>query len=110
MHGPSLHLHGELPAEPVWVLADPLRLKQILSNLISNAIKFTDRGEVQASLLLPNVADHGMLAITLNVRDTGIGISPADQARLFNAFVQADGPRARQGQAWGWSSAVPWPN
>ena len=42
----GLHLQGELPAEPVWVLADPLRLKQILSNLISNAIKFTDRGEV----------------------------------------------------------------
>ncbi|NWL06010.1 transporter substrate-binding domain-containing protein [Pseudomonas hunanensis] len=97
----SLHLHGEMPAEPVWVLADPLRLKQILSNLISNAIKFTNRGEVQASLLLPNVADHGMLAITLNVRDTGIGISPADQARLFNAFVQAEGPRTRQGAGLG---------
>lgn len=79
----SLHLHGEMPAEPVWVLADPLRLKQILSNLISNAIKFTNRGEVQASLLLPNVADHGMLAITLNVRDTGI-----DQPRRPGPAVQ----------------------
>ncbi|HDS1765060.1 transporter substrate-binding domain-containing protein [Pseudomonas putida] len=96
-----LHLQGELPAEPVWVLADPLRLKQILSNLISNAIKFTDRGEVQACLLLPKVAGHGNLAIELNVRDTGIGISPADQARLFNAFVQVDGPRARQGAGLG---------
>ncbi|MFV3289927.1 transporter substrate-binding domain-containing protein [Pseudomonas sp. NY11955] len=96
-----LHLHGELPGEPVWVLADPLRLKQILSNLISNAIKFTDRGEVQASLLLPKVAGHGTLAIELNVRDTGIGISPADQARLFHAFVQAEGPRARQGAGLG---------
>ncbi len=97
----GLHLHGELPAEPVWVLADPLRLKQILSNLISNAIKFTDRGEVQACLLLPKVAGQGVLAIELNVRDTGIGISPADQARLFSAFVQADGPRARQGAGLG---------
>lgn len=97
----GLHLQGELPAEPVWVLADPLRLKQILSNLISNAIKFTDRGEVQACLLLPKVAGHGNLAIELNVRDTGIGISPADQARLFNAFVQVDGPRARQGAGLG---------
>ena len=83
------------------MLADPLRLKQILSNLISNAIKFTDRGEVQACLLLPKVAGHGVLAIELNVRDTGIGISPADQARLFSAFVQVDGPRARQGAGLG---------
>ncbi|MFK3819260.1 transporter substrate-binding domain-containing protein [Pseudomonas sp. NPDC089407] len=97
----GLRLHGELPAEPVWVLADPLRLKQVLSNLISNAIKFTDRGEVQASLLLPKVAGHDALAIELDVRDTGIGISPADQARLFSAFVQADGPRARQGAGLG---------
>ena len=97
----GLHLHGELPAAPVWVLADPLRLKQVLSNLISNAIKFTDRGEVQASLLLPTVAGHSMLAVELNVRDTGIGISPADQARLFSAFVQVDGPRARQGAGLG---------
>ncbi|MBF8669145.1 transporter substrate-binding domain-containing protein [Pseudomonas putida] len=97
----GLHLHSELPAAPVWVLADPLRLKQVLSNLISNAIKFTDRGEVQASLLLHSPSDADILAVELNVRDTGIGISPADQARLFNAFVQADGPRARQGAGLG---------
>ncbi|CAI3804124.1 Virulence sensor protein BvgS [Pseudomonas sp. MM221] len=97
----GLHLHAELPAEPVWVLADPLRLKQVLSNLISNAIKFTDRGEVQASLLMASADEHNNLPIELCVRDTGIGISPADQARLFNAFVQADGPRARQGAGLG---------
>lgn len=97
----GLHLHSELPAAPVWVLADPLRLKQILSNLISNAIKFTDRGEVQANLLLTSAAKHSGLPIELSVRDTGIGISPDDQARLFNAFVQAEGPRARQGAGLG---------
>lgn len=96
----GLHLHSELPAAPVWVLADPLRLKQVLSNLISNAIKFTDRGEVQASLQF-SAHDTERLAVVLSVRDTGIGISPADQARLFNAFVQADGPRARQGAGLG---------
>lgn len=97
----GLHLHSELPAAPVWVQADPLRLKQVLSNLISNAIKFTDSGEVQASLLLPSPTDTDSLAVELSVRDTGIGISPADQARLFNTFVQADGPRARQGAGLG---------
>lgn len=96
----GLHLHSELPAAPLWVLADPSRLKQVLSNLISNAIKFTDRGEVQASLLLL-ACDSDQLTVELTVRDTGIGISPADQARLFNAFVQADGPRARQGAGLG---------
>lgn len=97
----GLHLHSELPAAPVWVLADPLRLKQVLSNLISNAVKFTDRGEVHACLLLPTPPDNDQLAVELTVRDTGIGISPADQARLFNTFVQADGPRARQGAGLG---------
>ncbi|MEW4950852.1 transporter substrate-binding domain-containing protein [Pseudomonas asiatica] len=97
----GLHLHSELPVAPVWVLADPLRLKQVLSNLISNAIKFTDSGEVQASLLLPSPTDTDSLTVELSVRDTGIGISPADQARLFNTFVQADGPRARQGAGLG---------
>ena len=97
----GLHLHAALPAEPVWVLADPLRLKQILSNLISNAIKFTDRGEVQASLLIPPIGGGSSQSIDLSVRDTGIGISPVDQARLFNTFVQADGPRARQGAGLG---------
>ncbi len=72
-----------------------------MSNLISNAIKFTDSGEVQASLLLPPPTDTDSLAVELSVRDTGIGISPADQARLFNTFVQADGPRARQGAGLG---------
>ncbi|UPK88901.1 transporter substrate-binding domain-containing protein [Pseudomonas sp. A2] len=97
----GLHLHSELPVAPVWVLADPLRLKQVLSNLISNAIKFTDSGEVQASLLLPSPTDTDSLTVELSVRDTGIGISQADQARLFNTFVQADGPRARQGAGLG---------
>ncbi len=98
----GLHLYSELPDASVWVEADPLRLKQVLSNLISNAIKFTDRGEVQASLrLLAADTDAAPLTVELTVRDTGIGISPADQARLFNAFVQADGPRARQGAGLG---------
>ncbi|MGS7249641.1 transporter substrate-binding domain-containing protein [Pseudomonas anuradhapurensis] len=102
----GLHLYSELPDASVWVEADPLRLKQVLSNLISNAIKFTDRGEVQASLRLlaadtDTDTDTAPLTVELTVRDTGIGISPADQARLFNAFVQADGPRARQGAGLG---------
>ncbi len=97
----GLHLHSALPASPAWVLADPLRLKQVLSNLISNAIKFTERGEVHASLTLSPPDSNGDLQVELCVRDSGIGISPEDQARLFNAFAQAHGPRARQGAGLG---------
>ncbi|WP_449432847.1 transporter substrate-binding domain-containing protein [Pseudomonas putida] len=97
----GLQLHGKLPTGPIWVLADPLRLKQVLSNLLSNAIKFTERGEVQASLLVDPQHAGGALLVELCVRDSGIGISVADQARLFSAFAQADGPRARQGAGLG---------
>ncbi|MGX1022065.1 two-component system sensor histidine kinase EvgS [Pseudomonas sp. Y3 TE3536] len=97
----GLHLHSALPTSPGWVMADPLRLKQVLSNLISNAIKFTERGEVHVSLILSPADAKSDLQVELCVRDTGIGISPKDQARLFNAFAQADGPRARQGAGLG---------
>lgn len=97
----GLHLQGELPDEPQWVLADPLRVKQIVSNLLSNAIKFTDRGDVMARLAFkPSTAANTAL-VELGVSDTGIGIAPQDQARLFNTFTQASGPRASQGAGLG---------
>ena len=97
----GLYLQSELPAGPVWVLADPLRIKQILSNLLSNAIKFTDRGEVHTSLQLQPTTTGDDIQVELCVRDTGIGIGVADQARLFSAFAQAEGPRAHQGAGLG---------
>jgi len=95
----GLHLQSQLPASPLWVLADPLRVKQILSNLLSNAIKFSDRGEVHTSLTTQGADSN--LHVVLCVRDTGIGITTIDQRRLFNAFSQADGPRASQGAGLG---------
>ena len=72
------------------VLIDPLRFKQILTNLISNAIKFTQQGQVTLELnLLPtNTADQ--VELKLSVKDTGIGISKGDQARLFEPFAQVE--------------------
>ncbi|MHC8345007.1 transporter substrate-binding domain-containing protein [Pseudomonas sp. RT6P73] len=71
------------------VLIDPLRFKQILSNLLSNAIKFTDEGEVGLSVrAAPGVCGE-RLAIHVQVKDTGIGISAKDQERLFSPFGQA---------------------
>lgn len=71
------------------VLIDPLRFKQIVSNLLSNAIKFTDQGEVRLSVSGEPDVEHGRLGICLRVEDTGCGISPEDQRRLFSPFTQA---------------------
>lgn len=78
------------PYLPRRVLADPLRVKQVLLNLLSNAIKFTPAGKVWLTVRL--VGDgHG---VELAVHDTGVGISPEDQAKVFDAFTQAHGEGA----------------
>jgi signal transduction histidine kinase/CheY-like chemotaxis protein len=76
------------------VLVDPLRLQQILNNLVSNAIKFTSHGSIEifADLL---ERKEGADVVRISVVDTGIGISPEAQAALFQPFVQADGDITR---------------
>ena len=70
------------------MLIDPTRFKQVLSNLLSNAIKFTREGEVSLTLsVVPGLSGH--LGVNVRIEDTGIGISAADQKRLFSPFVQA---------------------
>ncbi|ENO84562.1 ATP-binding protein, partial [Thauera linaloolentis] len=79
---------------PTQLVGDPLRLRQILINLLGNAVKFTERGEVllQASLHAADDADAaaGSAALRLSVHDTGMGIAPAQQAMLFQPFSQGD--------------------
>ena len=72
------------------VLIDPLRFKQILTNLISNAIKFTQHGQVTLELNLLPTGTADQLELQLSVKDTGIGISERDQARLFEPFAQVE--------------------
>ncbi|MGE7955825.1 transporter substrate-binding domain-containing protein [Pseudomonas sp. NPDC089530] len=80
------------------VLIDPLRFKQILSNLLSNAIKFTDEGEVRLSVQAVLSACGERLAIHVQVKDSGIGISAEDQELLFNPFGQArNNPQSARG-------------
>ncbi|WP_440784159.1 transporter substrate-binding domain-containing protein [Pseudomonas syringae] len=85
------------------VLIDPLRFKQILSNLVSNAIKFTRYGQVKISLQAPDTPDPQQLQVHITVQDSGIGISVEDQQRLFEPFAQADntGQMARTGAGLG---------
>lgn len=74
---------------------DPLRLKQVLMNVISNAIKFTDRGEVVVKMIRLS-QDKDQMMLRFEVSDTGIGISPEKMPLLFNAFSQADGSTTRK--------------
>lgn len=76
------------------VLIDPMRFKQILSNLVSNAIKFTQEGQVAIRLDVEEEKD-ARLAVKLLVTDTGAGIAPDDQAKLFAPFVQAGSGQGR---------------
>ncbi|MFN3513606.1 MAG: ATP-binding protein [Phenylobacterium sp.] len=80
------------PVAPRWVEGDPARLRQILMNLVSNAIKFTQTGEVRVSIV-PG-ATPGLVAFV--VADTGSGMDEATQARLFQGFVQGDSSIARR--------------
>ena len=79
----------------LMILGDPHRFTQIISNLISNAVKFTEQGQVTVSLS-HTVQEDGQIRVRCTVQDTGIGISEAEAQRLFSAFSQADISMARR--------------
>ena len=91
-----LTLFADPPGDgPDWLTGDPTRVRQILFNLVGNAIKFTDRGFVRVSADSHTQPD-GDVAVTLVVTDSGIGIDAAEQARLFEPFTQADSSTTRR--------------
>jgi signal transduction histidine kinase/CheY-like chemotaxis protein len=81
---------------PDSLVGDPHRLRQILVNLISNAIKFTNRGEVVVRVERTRLREDGQATLRFSVIDTGIGIAPEKQATIFKAFTQGDGSTTRQ--------------
>lgn len=94
----GVHLNLELPADLAnrMVRGDPVRLGQILLNLAGNAVKFTDAGGSVTLRAFVQRERRDRLRIRMEVQDTGIGIQPQDQKRLFMAFEQADGSTTRR--------------
>jgi PAS domain S-box-containing protein len=91
----GLELKVEAAEADYWVEADPLRVRQAFFNLIGNAVKFTNAGHILARLTISDGED-GRRQVRLDVEDTGIGMTPATQARLFERFHQAEGDAARR--------------
>jgi PAS domain S-box-containing protein len=89
----SLQVEHVFPL-PKTIRTDPIRLRQILMNLIGNAIKFTERGTVLVTVRLSG--DAARRRVEFAVQDTGIGIAPDEAARLFEPFTQADASTARR--------------
>jgi signal transduction histidine kinase/DNA-binding response OmpR family regulator len=96
-HRKALELTARVaPDVPEQVVADAERIRQILVNLIGNAMKFTSAGEIAVDVSLASPPDAAAPTLAFSVRDTGIGIPEAKQARVFNAFEQADAGVTRE--------------
>ena len=95
-HRKGLELNPVMPLDlPVALCGDEARLRQILVNLIGNAIKFTETGEVIVRLLLQSMSAQAV-RLRFEIIDTGIGISPEQQLRIFESFSQADSSTTRR--------------
>ncbi len=100
LEGKSLRLINLLPQDLPLVEADEDRISQVIHNLVGNAIKFTDSGQITLE------GSWDARQVTLTVRDTGIGISPEHQERIFQAFEQVDGSIQRQYAGTGLGLAI----
>ncbi|MFK7859995.1 MAG: ATP-binding protein [Granulosicoccus sp.] len=91
--GLELDILSSLPRK---IIADPSRLRQIIINLVGNAIKFTEKGQVTIKLSTGEQKDSALPLIHIDVEDSGIGMTPDQQARIFEAFSQADNSISRR--------------
>jgi len=95
-HQKGLELAGRvLPNVPERLIGDPVRIRQLIVNLVGNAIKFTTQGEVVVTVEVEEQSERDVV-LHFSVRDTGIGIPPEKQEVIFEAFTQADGSTTRK--------------
>jgi signal transduction histidine kinase len=97
-HEKGITLHARVqPGVPLHVLGDALRLRQVLVNLVGNALKFTEKGEVRLEVLrLDEGGGEGPVRLRFSVQDTGIGMTREQIAQIFDPFTQADGSITRR--------------
>jgi PAS domain S-box-containing protein len=88
-----LNLSNDIPR---FIWADSLRLRQILINLMSNAVKFTKKGEIELKIVPIKVLSENKMLLRFSVRDTGIGILTENQKKIFEAFTQEDASTTRK--------------
>ena len=92
----DLELTCHVPAAiPDGVVGDPIRLRQVVVNLVGNAIKFTEKGEVAVEVAIDTLGGSEV-ELRFAVRDTGVGVPREQQSRIFGAFTQADGSTTRK--------------
>lgn len=92
----QLEFHTDIDRDvPLHLLGDPLRVTEVLNNLLTNAVKFTNEGDILLALkVLSRTADS--IELEMSVKDTGIGMTEEEQSKLFKAFSQADGSTTRK--------------
>ena len=90
---------------PRFIISDPNRLKQVLVNLVNNAIKFTEKGEIHVSIDKINESDEG-IELEFNIKDTGIGIAEDKIGLLFQSFSQVDSSNSRKFEGTGLGLAI----
>jgi PAS domain S-box-containing protein len=88
--------HDVLPGTPLGLVGDPARLRQVVTNLVGNAVKFTERGEVAVEVRNSEFRIPNSEFLLFSVRDTGIGIAPERRQAIFDAFSQGDGSTTRK--------------
>ncbi len=92
----GIWLRAETDIPQPHLLGDPLKLNQILVNILGNAVKFTDSGGVHLRVLEKETDTEGIVSVFFSVRDTGIGIDPENLERIFHSFEQADADTVRK--------------